>query len=110
VPAGAVYVGRPTKWGNPFRIGDTCADVVNLDVPIDDDGPLVRSGVVEDATHAVALYRFWLDAKVPFTSAEIQAELRGRDLACWCPPGQSCHADVLLDLANRGPTSVMPIR
>lgn len=37
------------------------------------------------------------------TVAEIQAELRGRDLACWCPLDQPCHADVLLEIANRPP-------
>ena len=28
-------------------------------------------------------------------------ELRGKNLGCWCKPGAPCHADVLLDLANR---------
>jgi hypothetical protein len=28
-------------------------------------------------------------------------ELRGKNLACWCPLNQPCHADVLLELANR---------
>ncbi len=35
------------------------------------------------------------------TPAEIQTELRGKDLACWCPIGAPCHADVLLELANQ---------
>lgn len=34
------------------------------------------------------------------TLGEIKRELRGKDLACWCPLGQPCHADVLLELAN----------
>ena len=34
------------------------------------------------------------------TLAEIRRELSGRDLACWCPVDQPCHADVLLELAN----------
>ena len=38
------------------------------------------------------------------TLTEIRAALRGRDLACWCPLDQPCHADVLLSLAN-GATS-----
>ncbi len=32
----------------------------------------------------------------------IRSELRGRDLCCWCPLDQPCHADVLLELANGG--------
>jgi hypothetical protein len=34
------------------------------------------------------------------TAAEARAELAGRDLACWCPLDQPCHADVLLELAR----------
>lgn len=34
------------------------------------------------------------------TDAQIRAELAGRDLACWCPLDQPCHADVLLEIAN----------
>ena len=36
----------------------------------------------------------------PVSIAQVQSELRGRDLACWCPLDQPCHADVLLELAN----------
>jgi hypothetical protein len=37
---------------------------------------------------------------VRFTAEDVRAELAGRDLACWCPIGEPCHADVLLELAN----------
>ena len=80
MPEGAVYVGRPTKWGNHWRVTETCT-----------------------ATQAVADYRAWLMANQE--SAErfrLQVkELRGKDLACWCPLDQPCHADVLLEIANR---------
>lgn len=39
-------------------------------------------------------------APVPPTIDQIQEELRGKNLACWCPLDQPCHADVLLELAN----------
>jgi hypothetical protein len=84
MPEGAIYVGRPTKWGNPY--------------------PLTFS---EDARRlAVERYRFWLSGglrhgKLPPQPHEL-AELRGKDLACWCPLSVSCHADVLLELANAG--------
>lgn len=68
-PPGAIYVGRPTVWGNPFK------------------GP-----------EAVEEYRKWVTA-LPLARKAVQ-ELRGKDLCCWCPPGQPCHADVLLELAN----------
>jgi hypothetical protein len=91
MPEGAVYVGRPTKWGNPFRLGQPGLD------------DCMVCGSPEDA---VAKYRSELTTfadAVNFTGltpAEIRAELRGKDLACWCPLDQPCHADVLLELAN----------
>ncbi len=75
-PAGAVYVGRPTIYGNPFPIG--------------------RDG--RDA--CVARYEEWLyqPAQAHLRERAID-ELRGRDLVCWCAP-LACHADVLLALVN----------
>lgn len=72
-PRDAVYIGRPTKWGNPFKAGV--------------DGP--RSVVIQK-------YRDYL-----FTSGLINDihELQGCDLVCFCKP-LACHGDVLLDLAN----------
>lgn len=74
-PADAVYVGRPTKWGNPFVIG---ADF--------------------DRQSAIDSYRGWLEIHPELIEAA-RIELRGRDLVCWCAP-QACHADVLLEVAN----------
>lgn len=95
MPHGAVYVGRPTKWGNPFQVGK---DGVRL---VGSCGltPVVPKTVQE----CVDLYlerfvilrrRVWADDLDP-------AQLRGKDLACWCALDQPCHADVLLDVANR---------
>jgi hypothetical protein len=38
--------------------------------------------------------------RLPFTAEDARRELAGRNLACWCPPGEPCHADVLLEVAN----------
>ncbi len=74
----AVIVARPTKWGNPFA----------------GDGPA-------DRAHVTRLFREHLSRPEQATRrAEIRAELRGKDLACWCPLDQPCHADVLLEIAN----------
>lgn len=113
-PDGAVYVGRPTRWGNPCtqvrmpaldgseweregRLGKTSGQHYGFRHP---DGT-TTSHLVRDATReqAVAMYRQHLD-QVPSLVAAARAELKGRDLMCWCPPGQPCHADVLLELAN----------
>lgn len=66
----AVNVARPTKWGNPYR-----ADVA---------GALV----------AVNMFEIFAAPRLPV------ADLKGKNLACWCAPDAPCHADVLLRLAN----------
>ncbi|MGO8055976.1 DUF4326 domain-containing protein, partial [Rhizobium leguminosarum] len=40
------------------------------------------------------------DGSLPFTMKQVRHELRGKNLACWCPLDQPCHADVLLEIAN----------
>lgn len=78
IPFGAIYVGRPTKWGNPFHIG-------------------------LDGTRETVLkkYRNWLEEKIS-AEPEFLNPLKGRDLVCWCHP-LPCHADVLIELANKEP-------
>jgi hypothetical protein len=76
-PEGAVVVARPSRWGNPYRVGPD-----------------------RTAEEAVASYRDHVTDRVD----EIRAELAGRDLCCWCPLDRPCHADVLLELANGPPT------
>ena len=79
MPEGVVYVGWPTKWGNNFRVGI--------------DGT---------ASECIEKYRARIRGNMwsfP-TTKDIQAELRGKDLACWCRVGDPCHADVLLEIAN----------
>jgi hypothetical protein len=85
MPENTVYVGRPTKFGNPF----------DYRLPIAGRQAYAR----EDA---VALYRDFLArhrGPTAPTDADI-ASLRGKNLACWCPWGEPCHVDVLLELAN----------
>jgi len=76
LPEGVVVVTRPTKWGNPHRLG--------LGPP-----------------EAVRRYREDLIAgRLDISVEDVRQELRGRDLACYCPLDQPCHADVLLEIAN----------
>lgn len=85
MPEGSVYVGRPTKWGNPL-FGDPCA---------------FRAWLVGNVTPWTTAEGAWLlEQQRSWILSHIH-ELRGKDLACWCPPGASCHADVLLELANQ---------
>ncbi len=84
MPLNTVKVDRTTKWGNPFRIGEAHPDC----------GHPMR---LEDT---VELFRKRIGQGPPFDLEAIRAELRGRNLGCWCPPGQACHADILLRIAN----------
>lgn len=79
MPSNAIYVGRPTIWGNPFRKCDYAVP----QFAVDDFRKLVLS----------ASYRY---PSIP----QIRQKLRGKNLTCWCALDQPCHADVLLEIAN----------
>jgi hypothetical protein len=117
MPENTVYVGRGTKWGNPYKVGETQIRMPALDgseweherrlyktsgekhaYVHNSDGSHITWHQVEDATaeQCVELYREWIS----FTAPQEMQTLAGKDLACWCPPDQPCHADVLLELAN----------
>ena len=74
-----VYIGRPTRWGNPFKIG--------------------RDG---DRATVIDKYRRWI------TSMGLEKDLHelvGKRLACWCAP-LPCHGDVLAELAEAQETYI----
>ncbi len=75
MPKNAVYIGRPSKWGNPFPM----------------NGHNTRELVV-------AKYKEWLLSQ-PQLIEEAKRELAGKDLICFCAP-KACHGDVLLEVAN----------
>lgn len=93
MPENTVKVSRPGKWGNPFQAADF------LD--------FFEGDKVKANAECVRLYRLWIEEGTNYCSddappsvEEIQRELAGKNLACWCKPGEPCHADVLLELAN----------
>ena len=96
LPPGAVFVGKGSRWANPLRAelvdGQWTAVGVGLSGPLPwpcNTKERANWWVVETFRRHVA----------PTLDLE---PLRGKDLACWCAPGASCHADVLLLLANGG--------
>lgn len=93
MPEGAIYVGRPTKWGNPYLI-----DWYRDGYP-NDDLPEWRRMATSDFEGLVT-GRWDRSDDIPDYPRNEIAELLGHDLACWCPLDQPCHADVLLELAN----------
>jgi len=105
MPDGAVYVGRPTKWGNPFIVGahyrrgphkafGSLAALMVYTQATDGYQDATYTTIANRA-EAVDWFRWWLQQ----VTRDITG-LRGKDLACWCPLDQPCHADVLLELAN----------
>ncbi|MDX6740263.1 DUF4326 domain-containing protein [Actinocorallia sp. A-T 12471] len=109
-PEGAIVVSRPSKWGNPFPVGKRMP-------------PEYGGEYVPDRATSVALYREAFEAFTEGTpyprganplsahwtpesfTAALTTDLRGHDLACWCPlpaPGEPdlCHAATLLTHAN----------
>lgn len=147
LPAGAIYVGRPSKWGNPFQDRDESRGLVRFgpkhlerfgrewDYEGRCSGPdtshhlwFSKDDVVETyvrwATRAelVELFRLTLTDPTPgmrdaypsaggrflkVTVEDIRRDLAGKDLACWCPIGKPCHADVLMEIANSEPLAAL---
>ena len=114
MPPGAIYVGRPTKWGNPFYLRGTTIWFRGVSEEVFwADRPTIK----EARRSAAESFRNWIDGRYPglivldaereriFASIE---ELAGHDLACWCPLTDAqgnpvpCHADVLLSFAVGG--------
>lgn len=96
-PPGTIVVARPSRWGNPYTL-----DMYRADWPHMPERELRRMAVSDFRGMLDGRWEF--DGDVDYPSAdEVRAELAGKNLACWCPPDQACHADVLLELANGGP-------
>jgi hypothetical protein len=92
MPPNTVSVARPGRWGNQFRVGvgGDAAECVRLFAQ--SMMPYRHGGPVTD---------YYISAA---NLEAVEEELAGKNLACWCPLDQPCHADVLLKLANP-PTS-----
>lgn len=126
MPENTVYVGRGSKWGNPYRVGEA-----QVRMPALDGGEWERDGRLHKVSGEKNFYCIGTDASgMPFGSwhqveyataeqcielyrrdlkrsflgngiyARIRNELAGKNLACWCAEDQPCHADVLLEIAN----------
>ena len=76
LPPNTIVVSRPSKWGNPNTV------------------------INGNRRNAAALFAMQMVMWPDDRKAEARRELRGKNLACWCPLGEPCHADVLLELAN----------
>lgn len=78
-----VYIGRPSKWGNPFT-----------------DRPGTKADIIMSSREAaIEAYREWITNGGGKHLLNDLHELKGKTLGCWCKP-KSCHGDVLAELAN----------
>ncbi len=103
MPENAVYVGRPTKYGNPIAVAadgwirhaDGRGVVLN--------GHLLMYSSRRDPPrqYLVSAFEAWLDLpEQAALRAAAKKELARHDLACWCPLTEPCHADVWLKVVN----------
>lgn len=100
-PEGAVSVARPSKRGNHYRVVPVSRGYAVKDPQNNYWG---HYPTIQDArARAVHLYRVDVTDIDQGNIPLIQKELRGKDLMCFCPLDQPCHADVLLELANGDP-------
>ena len=105
MPPNTVKVDRTTQWGNPYVIGEpvdlNCARRWGFELKHTDRQAVDRFDAVE-LFHSLLVFD---DA----ARGAIRRELAGKNLACWCPLGEPCHAEVLLRIANStDPTGAEP--
>lgn len=86
MPPNTVKVDRTTMWGNHWRVG-THSNLLGRAVASRAEAVEVYRKLAWPEKH----HREW-----------VRENLAGKNLACWCPLNQPCHADVLLELANAG--------
>jgi hypothetical protein len=107
-PLGTIYVGRPTKWGNPIRLNGDCIYIdasyrrkilspwVFYNVGDLDDVIYLFEKILIGTQFYNKDLQYWSDH---FAKLDIK-DLKGANLSCWCPLNKPCHADILLKYAN----------
>ncbi len=111
LPPNTVLVCRPTKFGNPFHAFRLKRKMEDQDlIPTEEKKDRSEKGKLHPED-ACKFYLQWIDGEIPSSAAhdkgavpptreQIRRELRGKNLACYCPLGDPCHRDVLLKIAN----------
>lgn len=91
-PDNTVYVGRGSKWGNPYFLDNGLVKLhTTKGIWIEGAG---------DINIVVAMFRQRIEKRISEGDVDI-SQLRGKNLSCWCGVNDPCHADVLLELANK---------
>jgi hypothetical protein len=90
MPAGAIYAGRPSLWGNPYTVGQPAAELGG-ELVTDENCLTLFEGHCE---RMLAEDPHWLDP------------LYDKLIACWCPLSRSCHVDVILRILSARPRAI----
>lgn len=118
MPPNTVKVDRTTRWGNAWKIGSqmfvpdpephfrpclTVADCIQAFRQFVDWDPPTADNPYRMPTGDGGVLECWggYDDNIHVNRSSIRRFLAGKNLACWCPLDQPCHADVLLEIANR---------
>lgn len=110
MPANAVSVARPTRWGNPFYVSrwrDAATCVALYRDALRGVWNPATSAHLPAAWSGYSEHQAFLTRMGPRPLEQMQA-LRGKSLACWCKLGDPCHTDVLLELLNPQPLPDQP--
>ena len=110
-----VYVGRPSKWGNPFMI-EKERELWIVFTYENERLDIIASFLTKQDAHNYSVTQFeqyisWLEpSKYGLNEDEYKnemeawndfvGEIKGKNLSCWCPLDCKCHADILLEIAN----------
>ena len=100
MPKNTVYVGRPSRWGNPVRVGSVRAYSHHLEKTSEGSVGHFDPSEWNSPQDAVWWYAANLEEQMELGKVDLRP-LRGKTLACWCRLDQPCHADVLLKMANK---------
>lgn len=95
LPENAKKVDRSTRWGNPFGPQHSGVVFGHKGLP----APIVTLGGKPSLSRCLDLFTAYLYGRLRDDPAFLDP-LKGKDLACWCPLDQPCHADILLRIAN----------
>lgn len=103
MPGEAIYVGRSSRWGNPYKVVELPGGWLGLERR-DRIGAMILEARFRDKQtakkRAVELFENYAQQRLAADPHWLDP-LRGNDLACWCPLDEPCHADILLKMANK---------
>jgi len=99
MPPNTVYVGRPSRYGNPYHVIDIGDDCYSVFYNSNDLSLLIAFAIPKEMAYKLAVERY--KEGIRGQKGLIKKLLAGKNLSCFCPLDIPCHADVLLKIANQ---------